>query len=436
MHEQATWAKAHGLEPGALFGVDRTSMITGESYGAAYQLQATKYAKAAGYADPNKAIEYLAKIADTQVQMLQLSVKADLKDTMTLFSMPSKLFGPDSPYGKMDVMGGRTMNTLANLMQPGDRASEAWLYSSLGLSPKEFNEMKKGGMMNNLDSFQKAMRTLQRIGAGMEPNQFYFMLDHLFKDGPQGMVPHIQELLTKGSVSWTDKEGKSQSTSLSKLFSPDTGVSKAEQDKFTKDMQTDAQNSVTKLNRLNFTMEDINKKIGDTSSKTIIGMMVEQARFSEKLFGQDGVMEQLNKASRWGQIEQYSSAVKNGIIGFGKVEGILSKMYKDPDELLNALYHVAENNDQESILKENARNYVAGKKRIQHEIGVRKVINEAKSHGDAGGDSYNGVIEVLHSIHSRLGDLANAPNINHLHINGSNPNEVWELANSSTGGLG
>jgi hypothetical protein len=183
-------------------------------------------------------------------------------------------------------------------------------------------------------------------------------------------------------------------------------------------------------------MEDINKKIGDTSSKTIIGMMVEQARFSEKLFGQDGVMEQLNKASRWGQIEQYSSAVKNGIIGFGKVEGILSKMYKDPDELLNALYHVAENNDQESILKENARNYVAGKKRIQHEIGVRKVINEAKSHGDAGGDSYNGVIEVLHSIHSRLGDLANAPNINHLHINGSNPNEVWELANSSTGGLG
>jgi hypothetical protein len=204
-----SYARSQGLQGSQVYGTQRHRFMLGSSGdGNISELDFVKRVTESMYGnavDPKKQLEVLESIRNIQLDMLKLNIKADTENARSIADIPRLLFGEGSTYGRINEMGGTSIDMLKQMTTPKGMAHEALLYQLLEAPDLiKFEEFKKGGILNNPEMGGKFFGNLGKMMNSGELSEYdqYFMLNNLAQV-PQGMLPHFQKLLSEGQVDVT-----------------------------------------------------------------------------------------------------------------------------------------------------------------------------------------------------------------------------------------
>ncbi len=213
--EQLTFARAEGLNPEDVFGLNMFTRFTGQNYDVA-TLQEGKQVTQKLFgedADAKRIIDVLSAIKDLNMDMLRLNVNADSRRAMAFANLPEMLFG-NTPFGQMSVLGGQTMNILQGLGKPNSQAAEAFLYQAYGTNDLiDINERMKGGIFSK-DNLSRFMDYSINQYSGGNYEKMYWTLNSQLENMnvPAGFLSPLAHLFAGQNIQVPeyakDKEGK------------------------------------------------------------------------------------------------------------------------------------------------------------------------------------------------------------------------------------
>ena len=213
--QQLTFARAEGINPEDVFGLNRFTRFTGQNYDvAALQTGKQMTQKLFGEdADAKRIIDVLSAIKDLNMDMLRLNVNADSRQAMAFANLPEMLFG-NTPFGQTSVLGGKTMNILQGLGKPNSQAAEAFLYQAYGTNDLiDINERMKGGIFSK-DNLSRFMDYSINQYSGGNYEKMYWTLNSQLENMnvPAGFLSPLAHLFAGQNIQVPeyakDKEGK------------------------------------------------------------------------------------------------------------------------------------------------------------------------------------------------------------------------------------
>jgi hypothetical protein len=206
-----SYARSQGLQGSQVYSTQRHRFMLGSSGdGNISELDFVKRVTESMYGnavDPKKQLEVLESIRNIQLDMLKLNIKADTENARNIADIPRLLFGEGSTYGRMNEMGGTTIEALKQMTSPTSLAHEALLYQLLGAPGIiKFEEFKKGGIENNPEMGAEFFTNFGNLmSSGVGGTEQYMIIENMLKNMkvPQGMIPHFKELIADGKVDVT-----------------------------------------------------------------------------------------------------------------------------------------------------------------------------------------------------------------------------------------
>ncbi len=202
-----SFARSQGLQGSQIYQTQRYRFMLGEGgNGNIAELDFFRRVTESMYGtgiDPKKQLEVLESIRNIQLDMLKLNIKADVERGKGYGDIPRLLMGDATPYGRINELGGSTLDMLRSMTSPKSLAHEAFMYQMMGAPDLfEFEEFKKGGIFNNPELAAKFLTNTQELFAsgGLDKQQRRFLMNNFMDKVPQGMVPYMEEFFTTGKA--------------------------------------------------------------------------------------------------------------------------------------------------------------------------------------------------------------------------------------------
>ena len=202
-----TFARSQGLQGSQIYQTQRYRFMLGEGgNGNIAELDFVRRVTESMYGngiDPKKQLEVLESIRNIQLDMLKLNIKADVERGKGYADIPRLLMGDATPYGRINELGGTTLDMLRSMTTPKTLAHEAFMFQMMGAPDLfEFEEFKKGGMFNNPELAAKFLTNTQELFAngGLDRQQRRFLMNNFMDKVPQGMVPYMEEFFSTGKA--------------------------------------------------------------------------------------------------------------------------------------------------------------------------------------------------------------------------------------------
>jgi hypothetical protein len=195
--EQTTFARAIGVDPNQIYGLNVSGRVTGADYGIGGLDQVRGFTQSIYGQDvsPTRVVEVLNEVKLINEQMLRLNINADARDSLRFAQLPTDLFGADSPYGRLGDLGSTTLKNLEGLMMPRSGAHNAFLFQAMGTDNiMDYTEMMKGGIYSG-DNLMKTVEQMKKT-TGDDKFLSYFMLNEMMPNAPQGFIPKLVDIIT------------------------------------------------------------------------------------------------------------------------------------------------------------------------------------------------------------------------------------------------
>lgn len=200
--EQTTFARAKGIDPDAIYGLNVSARMTGMDVGIggldkARQIATATYGESVS---SQRVIDILNDLKNLNEKLLQTNVDMDSRDATRMSVIPNMIFGNDSPYGRLGEKAGDTQNILSRLGQGSGLAQEAWLYTAYGVqSPLDFLERQRKGSLDP-ENFAAISGKIKRESGG---NKYMARLtaEGLLgwdKNIPANFVPELVDFMISG----------------------------------------------------------------------------------------------------------------------------------------------------------------------------------------------------------------------------------------------
>lgn len=369
--EQTVFARAKGLAPEQVYSLNNFSRLTGErldlgELAAGERMTGRLYGQ--DY-DNIKIIEVLSAIRDINLQQLQLNIKSDSQAGHIMANIALKMFGEGSPYGRIDQLGGKTLEVLGGLFQPKNLPHEAFIYSMMGTPGLvEFEEMKRGGLFQlnakgEPEVFNRMMTGLRGMGEMMTPAQMALMLQGMTGVVPQGMIPQLTELFTTGGMNVErrrgrmtdgifseDKEGDTveiirdgkityeRATEENKKYrvtiqelTTNTGELNTAFRNLRESYETEAQKNISATEKLMTAIDEVQRGIGAKWTGLMAKMEIESEKFMKILSESPKIYEKIESTIDLGLIRMAKSFVDKNIISQDKAVELLKELDVDDD---------------------------------------------------------------------------------------------------------
>ena len=208
--EQTTFARARGIDPGAIYGLDVTARMTGMDVGISGLDKARQIATAT-YGEnvsSQRIVDVLNDLKTINEKMLDVNMNMDTREAAQIGMLPSLIFGKDSPFGRMGDKALQGLNAIDSLGKSGSFAEEAWLYQAYGGGDlNKFAERKKLGIVGSLENFNAIAAQLNRDYGGNE-----WMIErrlHTTKDDSiltAGPIPLIAKAIAEHPQGFTQED--------------------------------------------------------------------------------------------------------------------------------------------------------------------------------------------------------------------------------------
>lgn len=281
--EQTEAARATGLEPEHLYQFGRISQFTGLDYDQEQIAQADVLRRTlyGDDSDSKKIIEVLQSIRGIQERLLQTNIDADAKRANDLANLPALLFGTDNPYGRIDQLGGKTLDLLEGIMQPKSMAHEAFLFNAFGRPDlEEFTELKKGGfagLMQEPDRMKDLFGFMQNVGDQIHPFHLYAILNQMMPDAPKGFVPQIRDLFAEGQTTVKNRDGEEVTITIDEILNPERNKEKIEA--LMQSYEENAEKFTSESSRIMTAVSDTQMEIGERWNALIGEMEIRTQQF-------------------------------------------------------------------------------------------------------------------------------------------------------------
>lgn len=203
--DQTTFARALGLNPGEIYGLNLSARVTGMDTSIDGLARGQNFTNRIFGDDvsPSRIIEVLQEIKKINEDMLKINIEADPTKAMQFAAVPESLFGISNPYGRISDLGGTTLKLLEGLMQPRTQAHEAFLFSMFGGEGLvNFSEIMKGGIYDDVNNIGKILGGVNQWTGG---NQMlnYFALSEMMPNAPKGFIPQLTNMIDGNGVEIT-----------------------------------------------------------------------------------------------------------------------------------------------------------------------------------------------------------------------------------------
>lgn len=204
-----TYARSQGLQGSQIYQTQRYRFMLGSSGdGNIAELDNFRRVTEGMYGtgvDPKKQLEVLESIRNIQLDMLKLNIKADTERAKGYGDLPRLIFGDASPYGRINELGGTTLDMLKSMTTPKTVAHDAFMYQMMGAPDLiTYEEFKRGGMINNPELAARFFTNTHNLFAGGTLDRYgrTSVLANLAEKNlvPQGMIPYLEEFFTTGKA--------------------------------------------------------------------------------------------------------------------------------------------------------------------------------------------------------------------------------------------
>ena len=396
--EQTEFALGKGLNPNEVYGVvGQAEQYTGEKIGLGPLYQARDIARqqyGAG-ADEHKTIDILNSINSLTLQGLQKNTDYKIEDAYRLAQFSHGIFG-DSAYGRIDQMGGMTLQGFNNLLQPRGLPQEALMYSILGKEGSlwDFEKIKMegftGGGKQGEENLQKMMKGLSPIAQGLPPEMVNFMVKGLVGEGiPADVIEKITTILQSGGDIKTDYKELSEELKTAKekhKESVDSAISQS------KAIITAVETSALE------TGKRWNKLLGD--------MDIDMGKFFTKI---DSSQDKMEEVRIKGMAYVIKSWVDNGQMSPNAGRDYIKSLYPDPKE-------------QKIALDTAFPEFMKGLADIR-----KKIKEEQEKYYDERDERTKQILQKHEAEHQQ----EKSPMVQvHLQVKGNNPHEQFHIQNT------
>jgi hypothetical protein len=258
--EQTVFARAEGIDPNAIYGMNVSARMTGMEVGIgglenARQIATNLYGE---NVSSQRIIDVLNDLKNINERMLNVNENMDTREATQIGMLPSLIFG-NSPFGRMGDKGAQGLTAIDSLGKPGSLAEDAWLYQAYGGGDlNKFAERKKLGIVGSLENFNDITRQMNRDYGGNE-----WMIErrlHTSKDDSiptAGLIPDIAKFIAEHPEGVTKAD-------FEKFMNDPSFKAKSKED-----YQRDAKGAVSETEANRAEQQKIMIQIGDDYRKMI-----------------------------------------------------------------------------------------------------------------------------------------------------------------------
>ncbi len=314
--EQTRIGRGLGIDPRALYGLNRTTQLTGVEFDSKFIAQADILRKQlyGENSDNKKLVDVLTASKDILEKILNVNVEGNKDQVFQFANLPRMIFGENNAYGRIDLMGGRTLSAMEGLMKPTSLAHEAFLYQAL--QPKdliEFQEMLKGGLLgNDQQTRNKLFEGLRSAGQVLNRTSLYGMLDEMMPNAPKGMITQFTDLFQKGEI---EVDGKK--VTLDGILKGTDEKGKEFIDKLSKQMLEQGDKSISQSEAILTAIDNVQKEIGTRWNKTMGDMELKTQNAFKKLSDSADTFQKLTDAFNKGYEQLTNTMAKLGMLQLG-----------------------------------------------------------------------------------------------------------------------
>lgn len=356
-HDQVAFTRAEGLNVSELQGINKVGQMISQDIDLSELSYGNKLAKKlyGGESSGKKTADILDSIAETIKKMISHKANVNISEANNIALLPALIYGTDNPYGRIDQLGGKTLDSLNSMFSPSNIGEDLFLMEAL--QPKsyiEYAETKKEGILGgNISNLNKLLDHTKGKSGGSY-YKFYQIINDLTKEKlPAGAIETLYEYSNGKGIKITrerysksgkgykkddngeyvgvrDNNGKmtyeKRTEENESYIGAKDSMSIGSQEDLRDQINKTAKDNTSANEKLQNTLDDMHISVGKSWERTISNMEIKQMNLFSKMSNSSMMYNKICEAISKGTKDLMEWLTKQGYKGeYGDRFGLMTK---------------------------------------------------------------------------------------------------------------